>query len=276
MKRLIQRAEATCSEIHLICWPPSFQKTSHAIRIRGAGAHLLLPDAAKRLVQRGDPAGSSVRVGSLHKSSSSIDRNSAGKPVTKLHSEITSASHGSLRKTCQVILYAFEALYGMEFLFDAGHQSGRYAARLRYLRANRWSPVKRNAWIVAFTSDATVDLDSRLVSSRMRLRARFLPIFRPFEEQVEKLLAVDPEFLYTMPSNLEGLLQVFESRHLRLRSLNCIFSGGEVLEDWLRVRTRELLGVEIRDNYGSTEGFAAWQCPAGTITSMPSILFSRS
>ncbi len=40
--------------------------------------------------------------------------------------------------------------------------------------------------------------------------------------------------------------------------------AGEVLDDAIRARTQELLGVEIRDNYGSTEGFIAWQCPRGS------------
>jgi phenylacetate-CoA ligase len=151
----------------------------------------------------------------------------------------------------------------VEFLFDGAHQSGRYAARIRYLRASGWSPLRRNAWIVAFTSRPDDNADSQLVFSRLRLRSTFLKlIFRPFEEQVDALLAMQPEFLYTMPSNLDGLLQVFERRAARISSLKCIFTGGEVLDDAIRERARQLLGVAIRDNYGSTEGFVAWQCPA--------------
>jgi phenylacetate-CoA ligase len=153
----------------------------------------------------------------------------------------------------------------VEFLFDAAHQSGRYAARIRYLRANGWSPLRRNVWIVAYTSRADDSPDSQLAHSRLRLRSTFpRMIFRPFEEQADALLAAKPEFLYTMPSNLDGLLQVFERRAIRLDSLRCIFTGGEALEDSLRDRARHLLGVEIRDNYGSTEGFIAWQCPAAS------------
>jgi len=153
----------------------------------------------------------------------------------------------------------------VEFLFDAQHQSGRYGARVRYLRANGWSPLKRNVWIVAFTSSPDDSADSMLLHSRMRLRSTFLKlIFRPFEEQADALVAAKPEFLYTMPSNLDGLLQVFERRAIRIGSLKCIFTGGEVLEDSIRERTRRVLGVEIRDNYGSTEGFISWQCPAGS------------
>jgi phenylacetate-CoA ligase len=153
----------------------------------------------------------------------------------------------------------------VEFLFDMSHQAGRYAARIRYLRASGWSPLRRTAWVVAFTSRADDSADSPLVHSRLRMRSTFMPmIFRPFDEQVDALLVARPEFLYTMPSNLDGLLRVFERRAIRLESLRCIFSGGEVLEDSIRERTRDLVGVEIRDNYGSTEGFIAWQCPAGS------------
>jgi phenylacetate-CoA ligase len=153
----------------------------------------------------------------------------------------------------------------VEFLFDNAHQTGRYAARIRYLRANGWHPMKRCAWIVATTSDDRSNPDSALMKSRLRLRANFLPvIFRPFDEQVDALRAARPEFLYTMPSNLDGLLQAFERRALRLDSLKLIFTGAEVLEDSLRERAGRILGVEIRDNYGSTEGFISWQCPLGT------------
>lgn len=151
-----------------------------------------------------------------------------------------------------------------EFLFDAAHQNGRNAARIRYLRANGWNPARRNAWIAAFTSDPADTPDAALLRSRLVLRTQFLPIFDPFERQVERLSRLDPLYLYTLPSNLDGLLRVFEDTGTRLRSLRRILTGGEVLEDSLRERTRAVLGVEISDNYGSTEGFIAWQCPAGT------------
>lgn len=151
----------------------------------------------------------------------------------------------------------------VEFLFDANHQSGRYAARYRFLHANGWNPLRRTTWILATTSRDDESTDSRLRNSRLRMRSAFPGvIFRPFDEQVETLRATRPEFFYTMPSNLDGLLQAFERRALRLGALRLIFSGGEVLEDSLRERARRILGVEIRDNYGSTEAFVAWQCPA--------------
>jgi phenylacetate-CoA ligase len=153
----------------------------------------------------------------------------------------------------------------VEFLFDTNHQSGRYAARFRYLRANGWNPLKRTAWLMAFTSEPGESPEGWLIKSRLRFGSHFLDlIFRPFDEQLDALAALRPEFLYTMPSNLDGLLQALERRPGSLTSLRCIFTGGEVLDDSIRERTRKLLGVEIRDNYGSTEGFIAWQCGSGS------------
>ncbi|MGA9722283.1 MAG: AMP-binding protein [Candidatus Binatus sp.] len=152
----------------------------------------------------------------------------------------------------------------VEFLFDPGHQSGRYAARIRYLRANGWNPAHRNVWIVAQTSDDDASIDSRLQRSIIRLRSRFLPVFAPFEHQVDLLMEACPEFLYTMPSNLDGLLRVFEKRQTRLAGLKRVFTGAEVLEDSMRTRVTKVLGVPISDNYGSTEGFISWQCPKET------------
>jgi phenylacetate-CoA ligase len=39
---------------------------------------------------------------------------------------------------------------------------------------------------------------------------------------------------------------------------------AETVDDALRQRARRILGVEIADNYGTTEGFIAWQCPQGS------------
>jgi phenylacetate-CoA ligase len=149
----------------------------------------------------------------------------------------------------------------VEFLFDATHQRGRFAARARYLLANGWNPLRRNAWIVFLAIDGP---DGELVARNSLLGARLLSHLTPFEEQARWLEALDPVSLYTFPSNLEGLLPVIEARGTKLRSLERLFSGSEVLDDTLRERVRRTLGVETADNYGSTEAFLAWQCPAGS------------
>jgi phenylacetate-CoA ligase len=146
----------------------------------------------------------------------------------------------------------------VEVLFDAGHQRGRFAARARYLWENGWSPLARGAWIISLPSGTP---DAALIHNRVAPGARFLSHGTDFREQLRWLEALDPLYLYTLPSNLEGLLDVMERQRPRLPRLRRLFCGAEVLDDAVRERGRRLLGLEIADNYGSTETFLAWQCP---------------
>ncbi len=150
----------------------------------------------------------------------------------------------------------------IEVLFDAAHQRGRFAARARYLAANGWRPWHRSAWLIGLTADPSPDF--KLTQSRFIGGARFLSHIEEFSAQADWLLKLDPHFIYTLPSNLDAILSILETRPQRLQSLRKVFTGGEVLEDSVRERTRRLLGVDIADNYGSTELFLAWQCPAGS------------
>jgi len=166
-------------------------------------------------------------------------------PGTKFDSDMSSGSTGMRR----------------EFLFDASHQRGRYAARARYLRENGWDPIRRNGWII-FIPEGQSDAD--LVNSRLLIGTRMLSVFADLPEQAAWLRRLDPVYLYTYPSNLEALLDIFEANGEKLPSLKRLFSGAEVLTDSLRQRVRSMLGVEMADNYGSTEAFMAWQCPEGS------------
>jgi phenylacetate-CoA ligase len=146
-----------------------------------------------------------------------------------------------------------------EFLFDASHQRGRFAARLRYLWENGWNPLARGAWITHLPVGTP---DAALIRWRVAPGARFIDHGTPFDEQLRRLRAFEPTYLYTLPSNLDGLLDAIERAGARFPLLRRLFSGGEVLDDSLRERARSVLGLEIADNYGSTEAFPAWQCPA--------------
>jgi len=150
-----------------------------------------------------------------------------------------------------------------EFLFDDRHQQGRLAARMRYLRANGWTPFKRTAWLLYFVFRTARNEDERLMRSRLRMSNHFIPTSPSLEDKTEELCGLDPIFLYTFPSYLELLLNRLAETGRRLPSLRRIFTGAEVLEDSLRQRTKKDLGVDIAENYGSTEAFIAWECPAG-------------
>jgi phenylacetate-CoA ligase len=144
------------------------------------------------------------------------------------------------------------------FLWDARHQSSRVAARARYLRANGWSLLRRSAWLVSTRPEST---DAWFVTRSRFLGARFTSHLGDIEQQAEWLRKFDPLYLYAFPVNLDGLARVFETRGWRLTSLRKIFSGSEILEGSLRDRLRRVFGVEVSDNYGSTEAFLAWECP---------------
>jgi phenylacetate-CoA ligase len=151
--------------------------------------------------------------------------------------------------------------HGIDLIFDASHQRSRFAARARYLIANGWRPWHRTAWLIGLTPGP--DPDYQLTRLSIFPGFRFMSHIEEFSRQADFLLQFDPHFIYTLPSNLEAILMVLETRDARLPSLHRIFTGGEVLEDSLRNRTRQILGVEISDNYGSTEVFVAWQCRFG-------------
>ena len=82
--------------------------------------------------------------------------------------------------------------------------------------------------------------------------------------QFKRIVEIDPFYLYMFPSNLEAMLQFLEDANLKLPSLRLVFTVAETVDDALRQRASRILGVEIADNYGATEGFIAWQCPQGS------------
>ena len=153
--------------------------------------------------------------------------------------------------------------HAVDVLFDRTHQSGRNAARARYLVENGWLPTHRTAWALGLRADPPSP-DSVLSSSRFIMGSQFLSHTDDFSVQIAWLRKMNPHFIYTLPSNLEALLWFFAKEEPALPALRKVFVGGEVLEDSLRKRTRRVLGVEIVDNYGTTELFPAWQCPAGS------------
>jgi len=153
--------------------------------------------------------------------------------------------------------------HSVDVLFDRSHQSGRNAARVRYLVENGWLPTHRTAWALGLRP-APPSPDSILSSSRFIMGSQFLSHTEDFAVQIAWLRKMNPHFIYTLPSNLDALLRCFAREAPRLPALRKIFTGGEVLDDSLRERTRKVLGVEIVDNYGMTELFPAWQCPAGS------------
>jgi phenylacetate-CoA ligase len=144
-----------------------------------------------------------------------------------------------------------------EFLFDRERVRGRYAARIRYLRAHGWNPLRRTVF-----HQVNHPPDSDWV--RHRILPGFMAVSTDLARQFKRIVEIDPWYIYMFPSNLEGMLQFLEETNLKLPSLRLVFTVAETVDDRLRDRARRTLGVEIADNYGATEGFIAWQCPQGS------------
>jgi phenylacetate-CoA ligase len=156
----------------------------------------------------------------------------------------------------------------VELLFDTSHQRGRNAARIRYLRANGWNPLRRSVWFVGARLLTMRNVDypgaTELIKGFASIGVKFLSTWMPFNEAVETLAQIQPVSIYAYPSGIDGILRVMEESGRRLPSLRLAMCGGEVVEDSLRRRAREFFGVDLCDNYGSTEAFIAFQCPAGS------------
>jgi phenylacetate-coenzyme A ligase PaaK-like adenylate-forming protein len=174
-----------------------------------------------------------------------------------------SASVSALYPNTQLLTSRTSGSTGMpvSFFFDASHQAGRFAARARYLMENGWNPLLRSAWIMNVAMDSP---DGALTRGSRFLGSRFFPHTSEIEAQAKWLREFDPQYLYAYPVNFEALVQLFEGQHRPLPRLRKIFSGSEVLDASLRERLVRTFGVAVADNYGSTEAFLAWECPAGS------------
>lgn len=83
-----------------------------------------------------------------------------------------------------------------------------------------------------------------------------------FAVQTDWLRRHRPEYLYTYPSNLGGLLEYCERHGIELPTLHQARTTGEILPDELRARCLRQFGASVVDLYSSQEcGYLAIECP---------------
>jgi phenylacetate-CoA ligase len=156
----------------------------------------------------------------------------------------------------------------VKLLFDSSHQRGRNAARARFLRMHGWNPFQRSVWFVGSSLLVERNPDYQCMGELIRgfssFGVKFLSTWMPFCEQVDALAKLRAVSLYAFPSGIDGIMQALEETGRNLPSLRLVMCGGEAVDDLLRERARRQLGLELRDNYGSTEAFLAFQCPEGS------------
>lgn len=82
------------------------------------------------------------------------------------------------------------------------------------------------------------------------------------DRQLDWLLAENPEYLITHPSNLHALVSRAAARNLRPANLREARTFGEMLKPGLRELVRQVWGVPLTDMYSAEEvGYIALQCP---------------
>lgn len=82
--------------------------------------------------------------------------------------------------------------------------------------------------------------------------------------QFQWLQQIKPDYLLSLPSNLEFLAGLVQESGQRLPGLKAIQTLGETLTDETRTRIEEGFGVPVRDSYSCTEaGYLASPCPQG-------------
>ncbi|MBX7166852.1 MAG: hypothetical protein K1X74_11030 [Pirellulales bacterium] len=89
-----------------------------------------------------------------------------------------------------------------------------------------------------------------------------LDIHTPIDQQVEWLIAEQPNYLLTYPSNLIALASTFAAKNLTLPTLREARTIGEVCDRKVRKICRDVWNVPVVDVYSSEEfGHLAIQCP---------------
>ena len=83
-------------------------------------------------------------------------------------------------------------------------------------------------------------------------------------EQLDWLLAEQPRYLLTYPSNIAELARISLERGVRIKSLTEVRSFGELLPAETRALCRQAWDVPVIDFYSADEvGYMALQCPTG-------------
>jgi phenylacetate-CoA ligase len=82
------------------------------------------------------------------------------------------------------------------------------------------------------------------------------------DQQLDWLIAENPEYLLTHPTNLHALVSRAAERGVRPANLCEARTFGEMLQPGLRELLRQVWGAKLTDNYSAEEtGYIALQCP---------------
>lgn len=94
--------------------------------------------------------------------------------------------------------------------------------------------------------------------------AHVMDIRQDPRRQLSWLRSIDPDYLVSLPSNLDFLASLLEESGQRLPKLRAIQALGEPLPPEVRQRIESSFGVPVKNLYSTTEaGYLASPCPLG-------------
>ena len=219
------------------------------------------PSFSKRLRDQGLDASTISTVNGLKKfapiNKSYIQRTGSGffcEAVPKHHGVVGKVqTSGSTGEPITVMRTAINQLFWEAFAFRDHEWNNRdYGNRLFAIRANIWQTVSLPVWGLPVS----------------KLHATGPAMGMNVGESVENLMAelrdFQPNILVCHAGVMAAMVGEWERNGLDLTDLRHIKNIGDTVGDDLRDRVRKLTGMEIEDNYSSSEtGCIAIQCPEG-------------
>jgi phenylacetate-CoA ligase len=132
------------------------------------------------------------------------------------------------------------------------------------LRWNNWRGMKNGDKVAELLTERT---SSNINATTWGEPGRAGPLAsfsasNPISSQIDWLQAEQPDFICTLPSNLDALLDHCIDNSITLKGVKGVSTQAEILRDEVRRKCEKVLGVRIMDSYGSRElGYIALECP---------------
>jgi phenylacetate-coenzyme A ligase PaaK-like adenylate-forming protein len=144
------------------------------------------------------------------------------------------------------------------------------------LLRTRWdvyvgSPLLEPGAVTAsFFADKTMHVSGALhaFTSNDDVRVLHLPVSLPLPEVVGRLNEAQPTALIGYPTSVSLAVEEAEAGRLAIRP-SLVGTCGELLTDGLRDRVRAVWGLEVRDEWGVSEGVFALPCVPGRPLHLP-------
>ena len=160
---------------------------------------------------------------------------------------------GSTGEPITVMRTAINQLYWEAMAFRDHEWNQRdYSSRLCAIRANIWQNINMPVWGVPV---------SKLYPTGA---AMGMNVGLSVEDQLKNLREFQPNILVVHAGVMSAMVTTWEQNGFDLNNLRHIKNIGDTVSDELRDRVRKLIGLEIEDNYSSSEvGCIAIQCKEG-------------